>query len=188
MFKIFSFILFFAFSIFAGSPDSSMSDFTLNDYNGNEVTLSELAEDSEAVAVMFIATQCPVSNNYNERMAELHNEYKDKNVAFIGVNSNKQESAEEVKEHAAENNLEFTIVKDPNNVVADEYGASVTPEIYLLDDELNLLYHGRIDDNQRENEVTVNDFRNALDEVLADEEVSVAKTKAFGCTIKRVDK
>ena len=188
MYKIFLMMFLSSALLFAASPDSSMSDFTLNDYDGNEVTLSELAEDSEAVAVMFIATQCPVSNNYNERMAELYNEYKDQDVTVVGVNSNKQESAEEVKEHAAEKGLEFTIVKDPNNVVADEYGASVTPEIYLLDNELNLLYHGRIDDNQRENEVTVNDLRNALDEVLAGDEVSVAKTKAFGCTIKRVDK
>ncbi len=155
MFKMFLMTILTSTLLFAASPDSSMSDFTLVDYNGNETSLSYLAEDSEAVVVMFIATQCPVSNNYNERMAELYDEYQDRGVAFIGVNSNKQESAEEVKEHAADNKLEFPIVKDPNNVVADEYGASVTPEIYLLDNELNLLYHGRIDDNRRENEVTV---------------------------------
>ncbi|HAL56204.1 MAG TPA: thiol-disulfide isomerase, partial [Bacteroidetes bacterium] len=103
-----------------------------------------------------------------------------------GINSNKQESAEEVKQHAKDNSFEFTILKDWKNVIADKLEATVTPEIYLLNPSFEILYHGRIDDSQRENKVTSKDLRAALDNVLAGKTVPVATTKAFGCTIKRV--
>jgi hypothetical protein len=93
---------------------------------------------------------------------------------------------EEVKNHAKEHGFEFTILKDWNNVVADKLGASVTPEIYVLSPNFELLYHGRIDDSQRENRVSSKDLRNALDLALAGKPVPVRETKAFGCTIKRV--
>ncbi|MCX8010798.1 MAG: thioredoxin family protein, partial [Ignavibacteria bacterium] len=77
---------------------------------------------------------------------------------------------------------------DINNIIADKYGAAVTPEIFVLNGNLELLYHGRIDDNRKASKVEVNDLRNALDEILSGKPVSVQSTKAFGCTIKRVNK
>jgi len=65
--------------------------------------------------------------------------------------------------------------------------ASFTPEVYVLDGNLKLLYHGRIDDKRREEEVTTKDLNKALEEILAGKPVSVSRTKAFGCTIKRVN-
>jgi peroxiredoxin len=120
-------------------------------------------------------------------MVSLYHDYKDKNFVFIGINSNKQESVEEVKQHAKDHGFEFTILKDDKNVIADKFGASVTPEIFVLNPSLEILYHGRIDDSRREADVTSHDLRNALDEVLAGKPVSVSTTKAFGCTIKKVD-
>lgn len=171
------------------APDEPVKyeDFKLKDYNGKEHSLSDY-KDSKAIVVMFVATQCPVSNAYNERMEKLFQDYKSKGVAFIGINSNKQESVSEIKQHAADNNLTFTILKDEKNVIADKFGASFTPEIYVLNGKLELLYHGRIDDSRKEADVTVKDLRNSLDEILSGKEVSVKNTKAFGCTIKRVEK
>jgi hypothetical protein len=137
---------------------------------------------------MFIATQCPVSNAYNERMVTLYNDYKPKGVAFIGINSNKQEDIEEVKEHSQKHHFEFPVLKDWNNVIADRFAASVTPEIYVLNSDFKELYHGRIDDSKRESGVKSQDLRSALNEVLAGKPVSKTETKAFGCTIKRVSK
>lgn len=168
------------------SEKSTVENFTLADYNGEEHALSDY-QDSEAIVLMFIATRCPVSNDYNERMAQLYADYRDKGVAFIGINSNKQEDVEEIKKHAEENNLTFTILKDKNNAIADKLDASVTPEIYVLNSDFEIMYHGRIDDSRRIDEVKTQDLRNALDEILAGQPVSVARTKAFGCTIKRVD-
>ena len=175
-------------TVFAGSDNTIVyNNFSLNDYNGKEFSLSDFKE-SKAIVVMFIATQCPVSNDYNERMAKVYAEYKDKGVTFLGINSNKQEDVEEIKEHAAENGLDFIILKDNNNVIADVFEASFTPEIYVLSPGFELLYHGRIDDSRKKSNVEKQDLRLALDEILAGKEVSVKKTKAFGCTIKRVKK
>ena len=169
----------------AGDAKKKVGDFTLEDYNGVKHTLSEY-RSSKAVVLMFIATQCPVSNAYNARMVQLQKDYASKGVTFIGINSNKQESAEEVKNHAKQHGFEFTILKDWNNVIADKLEASVTPEIYVLNSGLEVMYHGRIDDSQRENRVSSKDLRAALDRVLSGKPVEVEETKAFGCTIKRV--
>lgn len=175
----------FSVLLSAGESKKKVSDFTLEDYNGVKHSLADF-KSSKAIVLMFIATQCPVSNNYNSRMAEIHKDYAAKGVSFIGINSNKQEGADEVKNHAKENKLEFTILKDWNNVIADKLQASVTPEIYVLNPAFEILYHGRIDDSQRENKVTSKDLRAALDQMLAGKPVAVEETKAFGCTIKRV--
>ncbi len=168
------------------SEKTQVQNFSLADYDGNEHALTDY-RDSKAIVLMFISTRCPVSNDYNERMARLYADYRDKGVAFIGINSNKEEDLEEIKTHAREHNFAFPILKDKNNVIADRLGATVTPEIYVLNSELELLYHGRIDDSRRESGVKTRDLRQALDEILAGKPVSVSRTKAFGCTIKRVD-
>jgi len=177
----------FSCNIFCKKPGSvnTVEDFTLFDYEGIQHSLSDYT-DSTAIVILFIATQCPVSNVYNSRMESLFEEYSGKGVAFIGINSNKQEDVEEVKEHAKENNLTFTILKDEKNIIADKFEASVTPEAYVLNKEFGLLYHGRIDDSKRESNVSTSDLKSALDEILSGKEVSDPETKAFGCSIKRI--
>ncbi len=176
--------VFAASALFAGDV-TKVENFKLKDYNGKEHQLSDF-KTSKAIVIMFVATQCPVSNDYNARMAEVYNDYKDKGIAFIGINSNKQESVEEIKNHAKENNLTFPILKDEKNVIADKFSASVTPEVYVLNSNFEVLYHGRIDDSRKLNDVKSKDLHIALDEILGGKSVSNTKTKAFGCTIKRV--
>lgn len=164
---------------------TKVDNFTLTDVNGKKHSLSDYTS-SKAIVLMFIATQCPVSNAYNERMAALEKDYRGKGIVFLGINSNKQEDVQEIKEHAAKHGFGFPVLKDPDNVIADKLNASVTPEIYVLNGSFDVLYHGRIDDSQREGKVSVRDLRVALDEVLAGKSVTTTRTKAFGCTIKRV--
>ena len=177
----------FSFNIFSKKSGvaNKFEDFTLYDYEGIQHSLSDYT-DSTVIVILFIATQCPVSNAYNSRMEKLFDEYSGKGVAFIGINSNKQEGVAEVKEHAKENNLTFTILKDEKNIIADKFEASVTPEAYVLNKEFELLYHGRIDDSRRESDVSSKDLKSALDEILSGKEVSDPETKAFGCSIKRI--
>ena len=162
-----------------------LQPFKLNDATGKTVDLGSL-QGKKAVVLMFIATQCPVSNAYNERMARLSREYAAKGVAFVGINSNRQESVEEIAGHAAQHGFGFPVLKDVGNVQADRFGAQVTPEIYVYDPGWVLRYHGRIDDDRSGTNVKSQDLRNALDSVLGGKAVPVAETKAFGCTIKRV--
>jgi peroxiredoxin len=163
-------------------------DFTLpSASDGKPVAQKELLSKNKGVAILFIATKCPVSNAYNERMAALAKEYTPKGIAFVGINSNKTEPAAETAEHAKKHGFGFFVVKDEGNKVADAYGAQKTPEVFLLDASGKLIYHGRIDENQDDaKRVRSPDYKNALDAFLAGKPVPVAQTKAFGCTIKRV--
>lgn len=176
----------FVVGLQASEKVRKVEDFTLEDYNGVKHSLSDFKK-SKAIVLMFVATQCPISNAYNERMAALYEDYTTKGVAFVGINSNKQESVDEIKGHAEEHGFGFTILKDWNNVIADKLEASVTPEIYVLNSNFEVLYHGRIDDSRQENKVTSKDLRVALDNVLSGKTVTVSTTKAFGCTIKRIN-
>jgi peroxiredoxin len=163
-------------------------DFTLpSASDGRMVALKDLLSKNKAVAVIFVATKCPVSNAYNDRMAALGKEYAAKGIAVVGINSNRAELAPEVAAHAKEHGFTFPVVKDEGNKVADAYGAQKTPEVFVISPKGDLLYHGRIDESQDDPKgVKFPDLRNALEAILAGKPVPVAETKAFGCTIKRV--
>jgi peroxiredoxin len=169
------------------TPGTKAPSFTLNDVNGKSQSLNDYST-SKFVALIFIATRCPVSNAYNERMAKLDKDYAAKGITFLGINSNSQEDVEEVKDHARKNGFMFTVLKDPNNTVADAYGATVTPEVYVIDNKGVIRYHGRIDDSRDIDEISSQDLRSALDALLSGKEAAKADTKAFGCSIKRVKK
>jgi peroxiredoxin len=160
--------------------------FVLKSYDGKDCSLEKVQKASKYTVIMFIATRCPVSNAYNERMEKLNKTYGAKGVAFIAVNSNKAESVDEIAGHAKEHGFTFPVVKDPGNTVADLYGAQVTPETFVCSPEGRLLYHGRIDDNRSPEKVQTSDLSAALDALLSGKEVPRTETKAMGCSIKRV--
>lgn len=191
------FALSFAFAAQAAratnpAPDAKASiaigavvpDFKLPDADGKEHTLASLKGKTGTV-VIFIATQCPVSNAYNERMQKLADDYSAKGFNVVGINSNVKELAPEVKQHAAEKGLKFTILKDTGNVVADSLDAQVTPEAYLLDASGKLIYRGRIDNSRNGDAITNTELRDAIEATLAGKPVEKSEVKAFGCSIKR---
>jgi peroxiredoxin len=159
-------------------------NFSLTDLNGKTHTLNEYR--GKIVAIAFIATQCPISNDYNSRMRAIAEEYSGKNIILLGINSNFNESIKEIKSHAARNKLSFPILKDEGNKIADVYGAQRTPELFVIDAEGVLRYHGRIDNSRDVRRVNRRDLREALNEMIAGKPVSVSEGKAFGCPIKRI--
>jgi peroxiredoxin len=166
---------------------SAAPDFQLTTLDGKPFSLSKTAPNQNATVVMFIATKCPYSNAYNDRMRSMADAYKDKGVLFVGINSNQSEPESEAREHAKTNRHTFPIMKDPDNKVADMYDAKRTPEIFVVDKKGKVVYHGRIDENYEDPaQVTSPDLKNALDALLAGKPIIRAETKAFGCTIKRV--
>jgi peroxiredoxin len=167
--------------------NSKVSDFTLQDVDGKSVSWSSV-KGSNLTVLLFIATQCPISNDYNERMNVVHNEFAAKGVKFVAINSNFSEPAEEVREHARKNNFKFTVYKDPGNVVADRFGAQVTPEVYVVDASGVVRYHGYIDDSRNATRIQKQGLKLALNALLNNGAPEAAETKAFGCTIKRVKK
>lgn len=163
---------------------STIADFTLPDASGATHTLASLMGKNGAVLI-FIAVQCPVSNGYNERMEKLAQDYKARGINVIGVNANSTESASDVKDHAAKNNLTFPILKDDGDKIADMLGATRTPEAYFIDASNKLLYHGRIDNSRDITQVNTSELRDALEATLAGKPVPKSTANAFGCSIKR---
>lgn len=161
-----------------------VSDFTLPDADGHEHTLVSLKGKAGTVLI-FMATRCPVSNGYNERMEKLSTDYAARGVNVVGINANYNEPVAEVKQHASEKGLTFTILKDEGSRIADRFDAQVTPEAYLLDSSGKLVYHGPIDNSRDPEKISSNYLRDAIEAVLAGHPVQKSEAKAFGCTIKR---
>ena len=163
---------------------ATVEDFTLPDADGKEQSLNSLKGKNGSVLI-FVATKCPVSNAYNERMEKLAQDFKARGINVIGINANAAETAAAVKAHAAENHLTFPVLKDPANKIADRLGATVTPEAYFLDGNNKLVYRGRIDNAKDVTSVNSSELRDAIEATLAGKPVAKTTATAFGCSIKR---
>jgi hypothetical protein len=139
----------------------------------------------DVTVVLFVGTKCPISNDYNARMKAVYTDYTARGVKFVFVNSNFNEPLSEVRDHARDHGFPFPVYKDEGSVMANAFGAQVTPEAYVIDKAGIVRYHGYVDDSRNPARIQNQGLRLALDAVLAGAPVSVAVTKAFGCTIKR---
>ena len=166
--------------------------FTLRDQRGTQVSLQKHAEGKIAV-VAFVGTECPLVALYGPRLAELAAEYESKGVAFLGIDSNEQDTRAEVFAWTQKAGIEFPVIKDIGCKVADHFGAKRTPEVFVLDRDRVVRYRGRIDDQYgiqrgapyKRNEPQRRDLAVALDELLAEKPISVAQTDPPGCLIGR---
>ncbi|GAB6283769.1 MAG: hypothetical protein STSR0008_25840 [Ignavibacterium sp.] len=127
---------------------------------------------------------------YESRIIQIQEDYKDKGLQVVAINSNDdfaypEDSFENMIKRVKEKNFNFPYLRDETQEVANNYGATFTPELFLFNDKLELIYTGKIDDNWKEpNRVKNNYLGNALDEYFEGKEVSIPETYAFGCTIK----
>ncbi|HZI19664.1 MAG TPA: thioredoxin family protein [Pyrinomonadaceae bacterium] len=163
---------------------SVVEDFKLPDTSGKQHSLSSF-KGKNGTVLIFVSVQCPISNAYNARMARLAKDYAARGISVVGINSNVAEAPDAIKRHAAENNLDFPILKDAGNRIADRLGAQVTPEAYFLDASNKLVYRGRIDNSRNGDQINSEELREALDAVLAGKAVAKPEVRAFGCSIKR---
>src|SRR5437870_4507724 len=122
-----------------------VGDFKLRDYRGADKTLSDFA-DRKLVVLAFVGTECPLARLYGPRLAALAKQYDSRGVAFVGIDSNQQDSITAIDRYARVNGITFPILKDVGNVVADQLGALRTPEVFVLDEQRVVRYWGRIDD------------------------------------------
>ncbi|HEV3258470.1 MAG TPA: redoxin domain-containing protein [Gemmataceae bacterium] len=168
-----------------------VGDFRLKDTRGRVVSLGDF-KDKKAVAVVFIGTECPISNAFMPRLAELHKEYESQGVQFLAINSNCQDRPADVARHAKEHHLRFPVLKDVGNRVADVFGARRTPEVFLLDGRRAICYQGRIDDQfgvgYKRPRPTRRDLAEAIHDVLAGKSVRQPTTGIAGCAIARLPK
>jgi peroxiredoxin/mono/diheme cytochrome c family protein len=146
-------------------------------------------KNAKAFVVVFLGTECPLANLYVPTLLELHGEYATKGVQFLAVNSNAQDAFARVAGHAQEREIPFPVLKDFDHRAADAFGATRTPEVFLLDAGRVIRYHGRIDDQYavgvRRDKPTRRDLALALDELLAGKPIRVPRTELSGCIIGR---
>ena len=163
--------------------------FTLKDFRGKSHSLDDFQEHKLVVCV-FLGTECPLAKLYGPMLSQLEKDYKELGVAVVGVNSNQQDSITEIGGYARRHGIEFPILKDLSNRLADQLKVTRTPEVVVWDQELTIRYRGRIDDRYGvgyiRNEATRNDLRIALDELLAGKPVTKQVTETVGCLIGRV--
>jgi peroxiredoxin len=166
-----------------------VASFTLTDPRDQARFSLDDRKDKKALVVVFLGTECPINNSYMPHLVELHKEYAGKGVQFVGINANRTDSAQRVADHAKKHAIPFPMLKDPNNAVADQFGARRTPEVFLLDASGMVRYQGRIDDQYgigfQRAKPTRRDLAVALDEVLSGNTVTQATTPVAGCVISR---
>jgi peroxiredoxin len=142
-------------------------------------------KEAEAVALVFTCNQCPVAKAYEDRLNALQEDYADKDVQVVAINVNNAEAEKlpAMKERAEEKGFEFPYLSDPTQKVGRDYGAKVTPHVFLLDARRNLAFVGPVDDSMDERKVKRKYLREAIDAVLAGKKPEAAEVKPFGCGI-----
>jgi peroxiredoxin len=168
--------------------DRPVVDFTLLDHTGAERSLAEW-KDRDVIVVVFLGTECPLAKLYGRRLAELDREYAAQGVQIIGINSNQQDTLQELAGFAKKFEIKFPLLKDPGAKVADQFGATRTPEAFVLDRNRIVRYQGRIDDQYgvgaARKRATKTELVDAVKSLLAGQPVKTSITEGVGCLIGR---
>lgn len=169
-----------------------IEDFSLKNVNGSMMSLSDLGNVKGAI-VVFTCNYCPYSKMYENRIIALDKKYKQMGYPIVAINPNDPEASlgddfESMQQRAAVKEFTFPYLFDEGQNVYPKFGATKTPHVFILKKEYKefvLKYIGAIDDNARnEANVKVRYVANAVNDLLAGNELEVTKTKAIGCSVK----
>ncbi len=143
-------------------------------------------KDAKVLVVCFTCNHCPVAQDYEDRFIAFVKKYKDKGVAFVAINVNNipADRLPKMKERAKEKGFNFDYLYDPTQKIARDFGATVTPHLFVLDQQRRVAYMGAFDDSRNPAKVKKRYVIDAVEALLAGEKPSVTETRAFGCTIK----
>ena len=164
-------------------------DFSLPGVDGKAYSLNGF-KGKKILVVVFMCNHCPYVQAYIERINSIQSDYGIKGLQVIGINSNDEinypdDSFDKMIEMSSSKKLNFPYLRDEDQAIATAYGAQCTPECFVFDGERKLRYHGRIDDNYKdENSVKTYDLRNAINALMHDQKVAIELTPAIGCSIK----
>lgn len=171
--------------------DLPMPTLKMKNIDGKEVSLKD-ATLKNGLLVMFTCNTCPWVIKNQSRTRGVRKYALENNIGVILLNPNealrdKDDSFEAMQAYAKDQGWDgWNYVVDKNSVMADEFVATRTPEIFLFNKKGKLVYHGAIDNNPGDADgVTRKHLIIAIDEMLQGKDVSVKETKSVGCTIKR---
>ena len=164
-------------------------DFSLEGIDSKIYSLKSYSE-KEIIVIIFMCNHCPYVKAVLKRIIDLQNEFIDRGVQLIGINPNDatrypDDSLENMKIIAKENDFSFPYLIDPSQEVAKSYNAVCTPDLYVYGKNRKLVYRGRIDDNWEDSEkVTQQDLKLALENILSGETITSKQIPSMGCSIK----
>ena len=161
-------------------------NFSVANTEGKTITL--LTPGKKAAVVFFLSVRSPASRAYEERIRQLASDPANKDVAFLGLYPNANETLAEIKAHGEKAKFGFPLARDENNKLADHFTASVTPTVMVVNSRGVAIYSGAMDDSLDPKKVRTSYLQEALNAVLADKSVMNTETKATGTPIKRVRK
>ncbi|HKL18659.1 MAG TPA: thioredoxin family protein [Halalkalibaculum sp.] len=166
-------------------------DFNLPDVvTGDQVSISDF-EESETLLVIFMCNHCPYVKNIKEGLVELADDYSEEELAIVAISSNDvenypQDAPEKMAEDAEHFGYPFPYLYDESQEVAKAYKAACTPDLYLFDENRELVYRGQFDESRPGNDkpVTGDDLREAIDLLLEEGEIMEDQIPSMGCNIK----
>ena len=166
-------------------------EFTLNDtVSGDDLSLLNCKGDLGTV-IFFICNHCPFVIHVNDELVRIANQYSDRSISFVAISSNDvqhypADAPHLMQKKADDLNYPFPYLYDETQKVAKAYDAACTPDIYVFDGNLRLVYRGQLDDSRPDNgiPVTGRDLRHALDCLLETKENTQIQKPSIGCNIK----
>lgn len=159
--------------------------------SGNVLNLASLSSGKRGMLIMFICNHCPYVKHVQPELVRLANDYLPKDIAFVAISANDvdnypEDSPELMLEEAKKWNYPFPYLYDETQAVAKAYKAACTPDFYLFNSDMALVYRGELDGSRPGNEVplTGSSLREALDNLLAGVPISEHQNPSIGCSIK----
>ncbi len=169
--------------------DLPLADTKMADVSGKKVSLND-AMGENGLLVLFSCNTCPWVDAWEDRYVKVSKKYQKKGVGMIAVNPNeasrnKGDSINDMKARAKKAKYDFYYTVDEGSKLASAFGATRTPHIYLFNKKGTLVYRGAIDDNaRRPRKVESPYLMDAIDAMIAGEQIKTTSTKALGCSIK----
>lgn len=169
-----------------------LTDLKMDDVSNRSISLAEAAKDN-GLLVIFSCNTCPWVARWEDRYLDLASITTQNNVGMIALNPNERirdrgESMDDMKKRAEKKGYTFFYALDKDHKVADAFGATRTPHIFLFDKDMKLVYRGAIDDNANDaTKVKEYFLKDAIEAMVAGTAVVKPSTKSLGCTIKRTE-
>lgn len=166
-------------------------DFILPDVvSAKQISLNDIKGET-ATVIMFICNHCPFVKHVNDGLVKLANDYKNKGIEFVAISSNDvinypEDTPELMKDVAIELKYPFPYLYDGSQDVAKAYHAACTPDFFIYNNKMELVYRGQFDDSRPGNgiPVTGKDIRRALDCLINNQPVPSEQRPSIGCNIK----
>lgn len=168
-----------------------MADQKVADVSGRSLTLGEVAQEN-GLLVIFTCNTCPWVTKWEDRYLEISSTARTNRVGMIALNPNegyrqRGDGLEEMVKRVRKAGYDFPYAIDKDHQIADAFGVTRTPQVYLFNNNLELVYVGAIDDNANSaTSVRENYLKDAIQQMVAGEKLKRPNTKSSGCTIKRV--